>query len=752
MKSPMGNCKKNNKLLEAALRYVEKGWRVLPLRPKGKEPLMKGWGEKASTDKETIREWWTRWPNANIGLACGKGSGFFVLDLDGQEGMQSHLKFEKEHGRLPETLEQVTGREKGGTHLFFKYPSEQEVRNKANILPGVDVRGEGGYAVVAPSIHPTGQRYIWAEEGEPIADAPPALMKLISEKPKDEPEQKPIIPKISDNDITDRARLYLAECDPSIDGHDGSSALLWAARALVVGFEMDDNTALSLLWSEFNPRCNPVYDRDNPKHAQIYEHKVAEVRRTPCQKPAGWLLDEYGLRSGNDEETLEYGRQLAEGLLAGGSEEDSEPDQPESMPECPEWLLKPPGLVGDICAWINRTAGSPQPLLTLGAALVACGAIFGRKVRDRSNGRTNLYAMGVAKSSAGKDHPADCIERLIHEAGGQEILGAKGVTSDSAIETALNDTSPVQLFTWDEIGHMMKNIKAASGSNPYLATIVPTLMILYSSAHKTYIGKQRAHVKPYVIEQPHVCLWGYTSPDVLYDGIKEGELRDGWLARIMTFISDKRPPPDMKNSEKPPAELVKQVQAWLQRQLPPPEGMGDIQATVSVNPILYQDTSEAKACFERFRYEAYERMLEAEKTDDSCQYLWGKALQNARRIALIIAAGDCFDGGKIEQSHAEYGCALARFCVEQFTVGIHNKACMTDYEKLCQRVLAKVKFAPKKQITRSKLLKQMQIDAKRFNDLINTLKERNDISEFHSPTGGRPVTIYTIPKGKKGKK
>jgi len=272
------------------------------------------------------------------------------------------------------------------------------------------------------------------------------------------------------------------------------------------------------------------------------------------------------------EDFAEDQKQLATGLLADETDDDPEP-KPESMPECPDWLLKPPGLVGDICAWINRTAGCSQPLLTLGAVLTTCGAIFGRKVKDRLDGRTNLYAMGIAHSSAGKDHPGKCIKKLVYEAGGENILGGNSVTSDSAIETALMYINPVQLFVWDEIGYFLKNIKASSGSSVYLATTVPTLMILYSSANIPYVGKQKADREPYKINQPHVCIWGYTSPDVLYDGIAKEELQSGWLARVMTFISHDRPRFVGKDLEPPPAEIVKQVQAWLQRQPPPPKGM-----------------------------------------------------------------------------------------------------------------------------------------------------------------------------------
>ena len=55
-------------------------------------------------------------------------------------------------------------------------------------------------------------------------------------------------------------------------------------------FELSDNEAIELLWAEFNPRCEPVYDRSNVKHVFQYQHKVEEARSVPFDKPSGWLL------------------------------------------------------------------------------------------------------------------------------------------------------------------------------------------------------------------------------------------------------------------------------------------------------------------------------------------------------------------------------------------------------------------------------------------------------------------------------
>ena len=91
-----------------------------------------------------------------------------MIDVDmgnGKDGETSLAALEAEHGPLPKTRESRTG--SGGRHLFFRYLADREIRNKQNIMPGLDVRGEGGYVVIPPSVHETGQTYVWISTLEP---------------------------------------------------------------------------------------------------------------------------------------------------------------------------------------------------------------------------------------------------------------------------------------------------------------------------------------------------------------------------------------------------------------------------------------------------------------------------------------------------------------------------------------------------------------------------------------------------------
>src|SRR6185369_7491526 len=108
---------------------------------------------EATHDLAKVRAWWRRTPQANIGIATGEISGFWVLDVDGEGAEAALAALEAQHGALPVTVQQVTGR---GRHICFAWdPAGPEMRNRSKVGGAdIDVRGNGGYIVAPPSVHP----------------------------------------------------------------------------------------------------------------------------------------------------------------------------------------------------------------------------------------------------------------------------------------------------------------------------------------------------------------------------------------------------------------------------------------------------------------------------------------------------------------------------------------------------------------------------------------------------------------------
>jgi len=182
----------NNSMLEAALEYTGRNWYVFPLIPRGKTPLTEHGVLDASNEARQVKQWWTRWSDANIGLSCGP-SGIVVIDLDArEEGIDNWAELAGKMEIDDNTVTSLTGG--GGQHLFFKVPPDIKISNSVGRLgPGIDVRADGGYVVVPPSIHPNGKRYEWEvshhPDNCPILPLPQALITLLEDK-----KQHPVLP------------------------------------------------------------------------------------------------------------------------------------------------------------------------------------------------------------------------------------------------------------------------------------------------------------------------------------------------------------------------------------------------------------------------------------------------------------------------------------------------------------------------------------------------------------------------------
>jgi hypothetical protein len=138
-------------LLEAALDYAARGWPVLPVKPRGKDPLTRNGVKDATTNERTILHWFaSRYPEANIAVATG-APGPQALDVD-------------DPSAVPQDIAQA----------FDAAPHTASARGGAAFFAGTDagtivlgygeLRGRGSYQLVPPSVHPSGYLYTWLVE------------------------------------------------------------------------------------------------------------------------------------------------------------------------------------------------------------------------------------------------------------------------------------------------------------------------------------------------------------------------------------------------------------------------------------------------------------------------------------------------------------------------------------------------------------------------------------------------------------
>lgn len=167
---------------EAALKLARAGVAVFPVKAGGKVPDCPNGFKDATTDLDQVAEWWEKRDDRNLGVPTGEKSRLYVLDVDGPDGADTLATLEQEYGELPETLTVATPREDGRhlyRHLYFT--SEGFLKSGAGQLSGLgkglDVRGSGGYVVVAPSKREDGA-YRVTSNGAPLAPLPSWIVKL----------------------------------------------------------------------------------------------------------------------------------------------------------------------------------------------------------------------------------------------------------------------------------------------------------------------------------------------------------------------------------------------------------------------------------------------------------------------------------------------------------------------------------------------------------------------------------------------
>lgn len=249
-------------LLPFALRYAQR-FPVLPLhgvrddlfctcgdpacgRNTGKHPRIAGGLSNASRDLVTIREWFTRWPESNLGLRC---DDLVVVDVDGAEGHETWTTLIQEHGD-PRTVSQRTG--SGGEHHLFRDTDPSRFVSRSRFLPGLDCKaGPGAYIVTQPSRHWSGGAYRWCGR-RPIAALPGWLDEIL---PKRLPDAPVVYPHATAPGTTEYGRValdglvadMLAARTPvgreSGSRNDTLNAVAYRAGRLVAGGGLDSDEA-----------------------------------------------------------------------------------------------------------------------------------------------------------------------------------------------------------------------------------------------------------------------------------------------------------------------------------------------------------------------------------------------------------------------------------------------------------------------------------------------------------------------------
>lgn len=773
-----------SRMIDAALAWARVGWRVFPLVPGGKTPLPKSHGFlDASNDPEVISKmrWEVDGQPCNVGLATG--DGLVVLDVDrknGKDGFASLAKVGLTEAKLNSLCTFRVATPRDGVHYYFM--ATDTVSSRVDALSGVDVRGDGGY-IVAPPSQVDGRPYQASWQGKATGDDIPKLSDLATWSlvapflpARPETSQEPFIPPLDDGafgpkappEVIERARRYLRKCPPAVSGNGGHNATFKTASSLVNGFCLDVESALTLL-REWNERCQPPWSEKELRH-KVYD---AAFRGPPSGKLLGWLRDE----------------SPAQTCLVGPIvEEEVEPDEEDWVTDEDdreaETFPYPPGYVGATAYWLELHSEKPFRLFAILTSLAIWATLVGRKVRFE-NQVPILYGLMVATTSNGKDSSIALARTVLEEIGLSTQHLADRLSSWNAGVEKLQEVwpHPVVLSLVDEASGYFAG---AAGKSDYglpdflktswsrgLGTLEPQARVRKSGS---------ARLRP--IHRPSFSMLLGAQPSSLGNAIRTAQLEDGLLPRVLWVIRRKFIPivhednvrfsRRLEDSIGGQAILLRghQLWNWLEgsdrvfngidelESMPEESDAGEddtFRREVWEKPVVFTDEPAARALFHEYMLRTQARIQPAAEGKESPSgFLRGKACENAKRIALILAAVRCgATGGPYTINEAEANWAI---CFVESTVraGIEwTKSNMADtpFQQMVQRVLGIIRDAGADGVDRRTLNRRLRHSYPPFkvDEALLSWHESGTIVETSVPTGGAPKKVYFMHRIRRGK-
>lgn len=570
-------------------KFRESGLVVIPLRDG--IPAIK-WGE--------VREIDTDWQDTgDYALVCGEVSGVVALDIDSDEIAQRVYQLA---GETP-----VRKRGSKGFTAFYRFNGEPSMnwKREGDKAPLVELLSNKRLTTIPPSKHRvTKIPYTWMD-GVALGDVKlPTLREdfiTIMNALYPRPVFRPTSPSLPREDVSlsevEEMLSYLSS-DTSRDE--------WLSIGMALRDEFGD--VACELWHKWSSNAPSYNYRDAQSAWRSFTGEGVTIGSLVYKaKQAGWLRKHIQQDDGFSVD-LSY-------LLNPSAKPITKP-------------LTVHGLVGEIAEWITETAIFPQPVLSLAAALAFVGMLKGHRIRGYTNLRTNLLIMSLAPTASGKEHPQNCIKRLVRDCGLESNLMGEP-TSGTGFLRSVHDRGRVALMVMDEIGRYLGNATGKMAGS-HQKEIIDYIIKTFSNANSVLKGREYADNKknPTIdINQPHFCCLGSTVEERLKAACSSSEIVDGFLNRwIVMGVRDRVPRREKVKFTEPPRELVEKIQSLAAREY----------NVYTSDPILREVrfTPEAWDYFNIYRREMDKKIA---TTPYPLNALYARTAEHVEKLALTIS-------------------------------------------------------------------------------------------------------------------
>ncbi|HBG25944.1 MAG: hypothetical protein A2Y10_19330 [Planctomycetes bacterium GWF2_41_51] len=405
----------------------------------------------------------------------------------------------------------------------------------------------------------------------------------------------------------------------------------------------------------------------------------------------------------------------------------------------PVELLRVPGFISRVMDFSMEVSAYPNQAMSFCGGLGIQSYLCGRKVREKGDLRPNIYLLALAGASTGKDYPRKVNAHILTEIGETNCLGDK-FASGEGLQDAMFQT-PCMLFQNDEVDTMLQSFNKSRDG--HLESIMSTLLTMYTSSNSVYPMRRKAGKLPAgFINQPHLTLFGTATPKYYYAALSERMLTNGFIARMITIDVGKRSAgKDAGLIDSMPSKIIETAKWWKDFNPGKPNNLIDVNPV----PAIVDYTDKAKNVLDEFRLFADCEYTKAEDSNDEVsKTVWGRANENARKLALLYACSENHLTPVISVDAAKWSVALMTHQLRRMLYFVQCYVADNDFHALCLKLKLKLREAKDRTLPHSVLLKRMKIDKSNFLNIVDTLQEQGDIEIIAAENITKKAKFYRL--------
>jgi hypothetical protein len=692
--------------------------------------------DEKATDEEV--EIWSEWPDAGIGIALGRASGVVAVDVDCQPG---EIRDAIERLLPPSPIKKVGHK---GYTAFYRFNGEasrkwRDIPNKGD-KPVLELLSQGNQTVLPPSMHPDGMEYKYLTPdtfGDMSLEDLPELPASWSDKITE------ALAPFATHSFQEKVRETYAGHDRTMWSELNRKALdnmeAWVPEMFPMAKKKPDGSyRVAAHWR----------GGDGP-NVSIHQKGVTDWARGENFSPIDLVMRANDVSLDNAVEFLsdrvESGEIGFQNLVV--TERAPTPiavSAPQPLIRAPENFFNMPGLIGEIHHYILKTSIRPQPIVALGAILVALGTLMGRNYRSPTDLRTNLYAVGVCDSAGGKDYPRKAIAKMLTKAGLERHLGGLRLASGSGLISAAV-REPRSLFMIDEFGLYLEGMTDRKRSPRHILEIYELLMEFFSSSNSVFKGKEYANrdkaIEIETIHEPCIGLFGTTTPSTFWKALKSGNVSDGSLARFLVFMSEEDYPDATDHAEI--SEIPENILAGLKAIADGPPGRGNLVGVLSASlaPYTVPYAPEVRQRLKEMRNSESELLRHYRGTVYTA--IWGRWIELTIKVAMIAAIALDYERPVICTMCMDWAESVVGHCLKIIVDNVEEKIADNDTEANSKRLESIIAKAGAEGISTSLIIRQTRnMPSNVRRDSLGDLVAAGRVSLDSSGSGTKQAKIY----------